>query len=44
VNFAGLDDQGRYRYIVNSKADDFTTRQDRGESQWALQATFRYEF
>lgn len=44
VNFAGVDDQGRYRYIVNAKADDFTTRQDRGESQWALQATFRYEF
>ena len=44
LNYGGVDDQGRYRYIVNAKADDFTTRQDRGESQWALQATFRYEF
>jgi hypothetical protein len=24
--------------------DDFTTRQARGESQWALQLTLRYEF
>ena len=44
VNFAGLDPQGKYIYIVNSKVGDFTTRQARGESQWALQATLKYEF
>jgi Carboxypeptidase regulatory-like domain len=44
VNFAGVDAQGRYVYSVNGRADDLTTRQLKGESQWALQATFRYEF
>ncbi len=44
VNFVGLDSQGRYIYAVNSQVTDFTTRQARGESQWALQVTARYEF
>ncbi len=44
VNVVGIDPQGRYIYSVNAKADDFVTRQQRGESQWALQATIRYEF
>jgi hypothetical protein len=44
VNFAGVDAQGRYVYAVNSRIDDLVTRQVKGESQWALQATFRYEF
>lgn len=44
VNFVGIDAQGRYVYSVKSAADDFTTRQQRGESQWSAQATFRYEF
>ena len=44
VNFVGLDSQGRYVYSVKSAADDLTTRQQRGESQWAMQATIRYEF
>jgi hypothetical protein len=43
VNFVGLDSAGRYIYSVGN-VGDFTTRQLRGESQWALQATFRYEF
>ena len=43
VNFAGLDATGRYIYSVGN-VSDFTTRQARGESQWALQGTFRYEF
>lgn len=43
VNFAGLDPQGRYIYSV-AELGDFVTRQQRGESQWALQATLRYEF
>ena len=44
VNFVGLDAQGRYVYSVKAAADDFTTRQQRGESQWSMQATIRYEF
>lgn len=43
VNVVGLDPSGRYIYSVGNLSD-FTTRQLRGESQWALQATFRYEF
>ena len=44
TNFVGIDPAtGRYIYSVRAP-DDFTTRQVRGESQWALQATFRYEF
>ena len=43
VNFAGIDAAGRYIYSVGN-VSDFSTRQARGESQWALQGTFRYEF
>ncbi len=43
VNVVGIDASGRYIYSVGN-VDDFTTRQLKGESQWALQATFRYEF
>ncbi|MCY7388161.1 MAG: Oar protein, partial [Burkholderiales bacterium] len=43
VNAVGIDASGRYIYSVGN-VDDFTTRQLKGESQWALQATFRYEF
>ncbi len=43
VNFVGLDPSGKYIYSVGN-VSDFTTRQVNGESQWALQATFRYEF
>ena len=43
VNFVGLDSAGRYIYSMTT-ASDFTTRQNRGESQWALQATVKYEF
>jgi hypothetical protein len=44
VNYAGLDAQGRYRYAVNNSVEDFTTRQSRGESQWAIQLAFKYDF
>ena len=44
VNYAGLDGQGRYRYALANSVQDFTTRQARGESQWAIQASFNYEF
>lgn len=45
VNFVGIDPStGKYIYSVRTNPDDFTTRQARGESQWALQVTLRYEF
>ncbi len=44
VDYAGLDSQGRYVYAVRSKADDYNIRQVKGESQWAAQVTFNYEF
>ena len=45
VNFVGirLPRRASTFYSVRSP-DDFTTRQLRGESQWAMQATIRYEF
>ena len=44
VNFVGIDPAtGRYIYAVRGE-DDYVTRQTRGESQWAAQLTFRYEF
>lgn len=44
VNFVGIDPNGRYIYSLATRPTDFTTRQARGESQWALQITARYEF
>jgi hypothetical protein len=44
VNYAGLDSQGRYIYQVNPVVDDYTLRQVKGESQWAMQVTAKYEF
>jgi hypothetical protein len=44
VDYAGLDAQGRYVYFVRSKADDYTVKQSKNESQWAIQATVKYEF
>ena len=43
VNYGGLDSQGRYIYHIGS-VEDFITKQNRGESQWAVQVTLRYEF
>ena len=43
VNFNGLDSQGRYIYSLGS-LEDFLTRQNAGESQWAVQFSLRYEF
>jgi Carboxypeptidase regulatory-like domain len=42
VNFNGLDN-GRYVYSLGT-LEDLVTRQISGESQWAVQATLRYEF
>ncbi len=44
VDFAGLDPQGKYVYNVRSNVESYDTRQVKGESQWAIQATLRYEF
>ena len=44
VDFAGLDANGRYIYQVRDKVEDYTVRQQKGESQWAIQATVKYEF
>jgi hypothetical protein len=43
VNYGGLDASGRYVYIVGS-TEDFVTRQERAESQWAAQLTVKYSF
>lgn len=43
VNYKGLDASGKYIYSMGS-TEDYTTRQTKGESQWALQVTLEYEF
>ena len=44
INYAGIDPAtGKMIYSVND-AGDFTTKQNRGESQWAMQITAKYEF
>ena len=46
VNFAGMQD-GKYVYNTLTTSDSryiYTTRQVKGESQWAVQITARYEF
>lgn len=44
VNYGGMDANGNYVYYVDGKVTDYTTRQAKGESQWAAQITARYEF
>ena len=44
VDYAGLDAQGRYIYAVRDNVEDLNVRQNKGESQWAIQATVKYEF
>lgn len=43
VSYGGLDAQGRYEYVVLNE-EDFVTRQERAESQWAAQLTLQYKF
>lgn len=43
VNYGGLNANGQYIYNVTT-LEDYTTRQARGESQWAAQVTLKYEF
>ncbi|MEN3275598.1 MAG: hypothetical protein V7631_1388 [Massilia sp.] len=44
VDYVGLDAQGRYTYAVRDNVEDLNVRQAKGESQWAIQATVKYEF
>ncbi|MCF8205394.1 MAG: Oar protein, partial [Methylotenera sp.] len=44
VNYVGLNPEGKYIYQVNSNVDSLTPRQVKGESQWAMQITAKYEF
>jgi hypothetical protein len=43
VNYGGIDANGKYIYTMGS-TEDFVTKQNSGESQWAVQATLRYAF
>jgi hypothetical protein len=44
VNFAGIDPAtGKYIYAMGPM-EDMTIKQNALESQWALQATWKYEF
>ena len=44
VNYKGLTPDGKYIYTTMPATEDLVTRQAKGESQWAIQATLRYEF
>ena len=45
VNYKGIDPAtGKYIYSTMPAVEDLTTRQAKGESQWAVQVTVRYEF
>jgi hypothetical protein len=44
VDFAGIDASGKYIYRLRDTVEPFDVRQVKGESQWAMQATFKYEF
>ena len=44
VDYAGVDAQGRYIYVVRNDVERQDLKQAKGESQWAIQATLKYEF
>ncbi len=44
VDYGGLDAQGHYIYIVRPSVEKIDPRQNKGESQWAIQASVKYEF
>ena len=44
VNYKGLDASGKYIYAVMPAVESLETRQAKGESQWAVQVTLKYEF
>jgi hypothetical protein len=43
VDYAGMQN-GKYVYQVRDQVEDYVTKQTKGESQWAVQVTARYEF
>ncbi|MET0322788.1 MAG: TonB-dependent receptor [Duganella sp.] len=44
VDYVGVDAQNRYIYRVRDAVETLDVRQVKGESQWAVQATVKYEF
>jgi hypothetical protein len=44
VNYKGLDANGKYIYSTMPAVESYETRQAKGESQWAMQITMKYEF
>jgi hypothetical protein len=44
VDYVGIDAQGRYIYALRPQVENLDIRQQKGESQWAIQATVKYEF
>ncbi|NVM76264.1 hypothetical protein FHW83_002059 [Duganella sp. SG902] len=44
VDYVGLDASGKYIYKVRDAVEALDVRQVKGESQWAVQATVKYEF
>jgi hypothetical protein len=44
VDYLGMDTTGHYVYGVRPTVDSYAIRQNKGESQWAVQATVKYEF
>ncbi|NNG25356.1 TonB-dependent receptor [Telluria aromaticivorans] len=44
VDYVGLNAAGKYVYAVRNNVEDLDVRQAKGESQWAIQATVKYEF
>jgi hypothetical protein len=44
VNYKGLDASGKYIYSTMPTVESLETRQVKGESQWAIQLTLKYEF
>jgi hypothetical protein len=43
VNYNGVNAAGKYIYSLGT-TEDLVVKQNSGESQWAIQATLRYEF
>jgi outer membrane receptor protein involved in Fe transport len=43
VDYVGMSG-GKYVYAVRPQVENLETRQTKGESQWAIQATVKYEF
>ena len=45
VDYVGIDPaSGKYIYNVRDAVENYDVRQAKGESQWAIQATLKYEF